>query len=493
MPSRCLITALALAAALVPRTSLSGEAAPPLRPNVLFISVDDMNTDLGVYGSPVVKSPNIDRLAARGVRFERAYCQYPFCSPSRSSVLTGLRPDRTRVFDLYYHFRTELPTVVTLPQLFMRNGYVASRVGKVYHYGNPDDIGTSGLDDPPSWQEVVNPAGIDKTALESDVINLTPAKKALGSAVAYLADPRGKDEEHTDGKVATEAIRMLEKHRGQPFFLAVGFYRPHCPYIAPQAHFDAYPLDRISLPEEPEPARLLPAPALQSTKPWPYFGMTREQLREAKRSYYAAISFVDAQIGRVLDALDRLDLRRNTVVVFWSDHGYHLGEHGLWHKKSLFEESARVPLIVALPDGRGAGAVIRRTVELIDLYPTLAELAGLVPPADLDGASLRPLLENSQHRWDRPAFTQVHLGSFGGRSVRTERWRYTEWDEGGRGVELYDHDADPRERVNLAASPDHRAVVDQMKALARRNWPVPVAPGKAERTGAKGVRSRGQE
>ena len=329
------------------------------KPNVLFIAVDDMNNDLGCYGHPLVKSPNIDRLAARGVRFDRAYCQFPLCSPSRSSLMTGLRPGTTRVFDLQYHFRTGLPDVQTLSQCFMANGYYAARVGKIYHYGNPGQIGTSGLDDPPSWQHFVNPAGRDKTVLETDIINYT-TNRGLGSAMSFLSDRAGRDEEHTDGKVATEAIKLLEEHQGQPFFLAVGFYKPHTPYVAPKKYFDLYPLDRIQLPPDVSAQTIgVPRPALTSTQPWPYFGVTPDQARECKQAYYAAISFVDAQIGRVLDTVDRLKLWDNTIVVFWSDHGYHLGEHGLWMKQSCFEESARVPLSWPRP-AKKLGARFRR-------------------------------------------------------------------------------------------------------------------------------------
>ena len=311
-------------------SAVSALAAPKL--NVLFLAVDDMNNDLGCYGHPQVKSPNIDRLAKLGVRFDRAYCQFPLCSPSRSSLMTGLRPDTTRVFDLQYHFRTHLPDVVTLPQMFSRNGYYAARVGKIYHYGNPGDIGTSGLDDKASWQHFVNPAGRDKTTIERDILNYTP-KRGLGSAMCFLADQTGKDEEHTDGKVATETIKLLEANQDKPFFLACGFYKPHTPYVAPAKYWQPYPLAEIKLPVEPEGNRDGKLkPALAST-PQPYFGVTPDQARECKQAYYAAISFVDAQVGRLLDALDRLKLADNTVVVFWSDHGYHEGEHGLWMKQ----------------------------------------------------------------------------------------------------------------------------------------------------------------
>jgi iduronate 2-sulfatase len=262
---------------------LSG-ASRETKLNVLFIAVDDMNNDLGCYGHPRVKSPNIDRLARMGVRFERAYCQFPLCSPSRSSLMTGLRPDTTRVFNLTYHFRTGLPDVVTLSQTFMNNGYYAARVGKIYHYGNPGDIGTSGLDDVPSWNHVVNPAGRDKTVLETDIINYTP-KRGLGSAMCFLSDKEGRDEEHTDGKVATEAIKLLEQHKDKPFFLAAGFYKPHTPYIAPKKYFDLYPMDQIQLPQEPaDHLKSVPKPALASTQPWPYFGVTGDQARECKQA-----------------------------------------------------------------------------------------------------------------------------------------------------------------------------------------------------------------
>jgi iduronate 2-sulfatase len=453
-------------------------AADAKKPNVLFIAVDDMNNDLGCYGHPLVKSPNIDKLAARGVRFDRAYCQYPLCSPSRSSLMTGLRPDTTRVFDLQYKFRQGIPEVVTLSQLFGKSGYYSARVGKIYHYGNPGDIGTSGLDDPQSWQEFYNPAGTDKTALESDVINYTP-KRGLGSSMSLLADKAGKDEEHTDGKVATQAIELLEKHKDKPFFLAVGFYKPHCPWIAPQKYFDMYPLSDIALPPvAPDFEKNALVPALLSTKPWPYFGVKEDEARKAKQAYYATISFVDAQIGRVVDALDRLGLRENTVIVFWSDHGYHLGEHGLWMKMSCYEESARVPLIIAPPAAKSAGKTSKRTVELIDLYPTLADLAGLDAPKSLQGASLRPLLDDPGAEWKRPAFTQVQRGAFPGHSVRTERWRYTEWDRGAKGAELYDHESDPQELKNLALLPEHAATVAEMKSLLKANHPVPVEGGK---------------
>jgi uncharacterized sulfatase len=466
-----LVTLLALLFCLVPL-----QAAESL--NVLFIAVDDMNNDLGCYGNALVKSPNIDALAARGVKFDRAYCQFPLCSPSRTSLMTGLRPDTTRTFNLQYHFRQGLPDVATLSQFFKNNGYYAARVGKIYHYGNPGEIGTDGLDDAPSWTEKFNPAGRDKTILEPEIIRLS--KGGLGSSISILADKTGKDEEHTDGMVASQTIRLLEANKDKPFFIAAGFYKPHCPYVAPQKYFDLYPLEKITLPEIAEGFRqTVPAPALASTNPWPYLGVMPDEARQGKQAYYATISFVDAQIGRVINALDRLGLRDNTVVVFWSDHGYLLGEHGMWMKQSCFEESARVPLIIAPPKSKSAGQSCPRTVELLDIYPTLVDLAGLIPPTHLQGARLRPLLDNPQAAWNRPAFTQVQRGALPGHSVRTERWRYTEWDGGEKGTELYDHKNDPQELKNLADNPQFTGVQAQMKALIKANHPMRVQGGKA--------------
>jgi iduronate 2-sulfatase len=465
----------------------SASAADPPRPkyNVLFIAVDDMNCSLGCYGNPLVKSPNLDRLAWRGVRFDRAYCQFPLCSPSRTSLLTGLRPDTTQVFDLQKHFRTVLPDVVTLPQMFRNHGYFVARVGKIYHYGVPGDIGTNGLDDPASWEQRVNPRGRDKDE-ENLLTNYTP-KRGLGSSLSFLR-AEGTDQEQTDGIGAGAAVKFIEDNRDRPFFVAAGFYRPHCPYIAPKKYFDLYPLERITMPKEPaDYLMLVPPPALASTVPWPWFGVTELQARESVLAYYAAISFVDAQIGRVLDALDRLHLADRTIVVFWSDNGYHLGEHGLWMKQSDFENSARVPVIIAAPQQKAKGKACLRTVELLDLYPTLAELCGLTPPPNLAGKSLKPLLDDPQAAWDKPAFTQVWRGSFPGYSVRTERWRYTEWDDGKRGTELYDYKTDPLEYHNLANDPQHAAKLAEMKALVQKNWATSYRPAAKKPAANKGA------
>jgi uncharacterized sulfatase len=272
--------------------------------------------------------------------------------------------------------------------------------------------------------------------------------------------------------VASETIRLLEKHRSHPFFIAAGFYRPHCPYVAPKKYFDLYNLSDIRVPHVPAgQAKSVPALALGSTVPWPWFGVTELQAAESILAYYAAISFVDAQVGRLLDGLERLGLSGNTTVVLWGDNGYHLGEHGLWKKQSLYEGSARVPLIMA-----GAGVAARsgtcgRTVESLDVYPTLAELCGLPAPATLQGMSLRPLLDDPGREWLRPAYTQVTAPRRTGYSVRTERWRYTEWGGGASGSELYDYDSDPGELRNLAGDTRHEAVVAEMRTRLRQLQP----------------------
>lgn len=466
---RGLLAAVAAAMLALPGGP-AGARAQQKKLNVLYIVSDDLCARLGCYGDPLVQSPNVDRLARRGVRFERAYCQYPLCNPSRSSFLTGMRPDHTKVYENATHFRQALPDVVTMPQTFRKAGYYVARVGKLYHYGVPNQIGTSGLDDPPSWQEFVNPRGRDKDD-EPKIFSLVPGK--FGAELSWLA-AEGSDEEQTDGIGATEAIRLLEAHKDQPFFLAVGFYRPHTPYVAPKKYFDLYPTSKIRLPEVPADQRQrAPAPAFASAKP-EQENLTDDLRRQAIQAYHASTTFMDAQVGRVVAALERLKLADRTVIVFQSDHGYHLGEHGLWQKMALFEGVARVPLIIVAPGAQGNGKASGRIVELVDMHATLADLCGLSAPAT-DGVSLRPLLDNPRAAWSRPAYTQVARGrvagpnpnGFMGRSVRDEGTRYTEWDEGRKGSELYDQEKDPQELHNLANDPAAAQTVARMKGLLR--------------------------
>lgn len=443
-------------------------AAPTRKKNVLFIATDDLAPALGCYGNKVVKTPNIDRLAARGVHFTRAYTQYALCSPSRSSLMTGLAPDTTKIYDLVTHFRSTIPDVVTLAQCFRQNGYVAARVGKIYHYGNPGQIGTNGLDDEPSWDERINPRGVDKDE-EDKLTNHTPKRTGLGSALAFYASPE-PDEKHTDGMVASETIRLMEKYekyKDKPFFLAAGFYRPHCPFIAPKKYFDLYPAEKIQpLPVTDAEMQAAP-PFAYYTKP-ANWGLSVEQQKEVLQAYYASVSFVDANVGNLLDALDRLGLTDSTEIVFWSDHGYGLGEHGQWMKQTIFEAATRIPLIFAGPGVKAKGKACGRTVEMLDFYPTLAGLCGLEKvPSTLHGKNLQPLLTNPSSPWDRPAISQVRgngANKIMGYSIRTERYRYTEWDGEKEGIELYDYQKDPAELKNVAKDPSYTRIKDQLAA-----------------------------
>jgi iduronate 2-sulfatase len=442
-------------------------AAEKSKLNVLFITADDLNVDLGCYGHPLVKTPNLDRLASRGVRFDRAYCQYALCNPSRSSLMTGRRPDSIRVLNNGAFFRDTMPDVITLPQLFRQQGWFSARAGKIFHAGVPMDIGTDGRDDPLAWDFKVNPRGRDKDQ-EDALVNYSP-KRSLGSCLCYEA-AEGTSEEQTDGKIASEIIKLLEQKREKPFLLGVGFYRPHSPHIAPRKFFDLYPLDKIPAPKSP-PGDLKGVPQEAFFIKPPNWGATEQQQREVIRGYYATVSFLDEQVGRVLDALDRLELADSTIVVFFGDNGYLLGEHGQWMKTMLFEPAARVPFIMAGP-GIAKGKPCPRTVELLDLYPTLTDLCGLTPPPGLEGRNLRPLLSNPDAPWPYPAYTQVlrldDKRRPAGHSVRTERWRYTEWEQGKTGVELYDEIADPGEFNNLAHDAKCTNIVAELRVLLRQ-------------------------
>jgi uncharacterized sulfatase len=470
--------------------------------NVLYIVSDDLNNSLSCYGHAIAKSPRIDELASRGMRFDRAYCQYPLCNPSRSSFLTGLRPDQTGVKENTTQFRQNIPEVVTLPQLFQKAGYFVARVGKLYHYGVPTQIGTDGLDDPPSWMAKFNPRGRDRDD-EPKIFTLTPGQ--FGGTPSWLAAD-GEDSEQTDAIGAEMAIKLLEQNKDKPFFIACGFYRPHTPYVAPKKYFAMYPPEKAGVVTTPSgDLDDIPVAALTSRRT----DMDEKLQREARQAYFASITFMDQQVGKLLDTLDRLKLRDKTVVVFHSDHGYHLGEHGcLWQKQSVFEESARIPLIISAPGMKSPGKGTSALTELIDVYPTVAELCGLTPPAGLPGKSLVPQLADPAKPNKDFALSQVHRGGggggqgkkakaaekakgekaqtekatadtkaqaekkqnqkanggFDGYSIRTDRWRYTEWDEGKQGTELYDHQADPQEYTNLAKDPKHAETVKQLSS-----------------------------
>jgi uncharacterized sulfatase len=468
----------------------TGAARAANRPNVLFIAVDDLNMNVGCYGDTIVKTPNIDKLAARGVRFDRAYCQYPFCNPSRASMLTGMRPDTIGIYDLQHNFRGTAPDAVTLPQMFKNNGYFVARVGKIYHYGVPREIGTPGMDDAPSWDYTFNPLGRDK--IEEDklhVLTRGTGSTTIGFAMAWL-DMEGTDDEQTDAIGVTHTIELLEKQAktpDKPFFIGMGFFRPHTPFVATKPWFEKYPLESIKLPKVPaDDLADIPDAALM-IRPNDY-GLSEKDLKDCVRGYVASVAALDAQVGRLLDALDRLKLADNTIVVFFSDHGFLLGEHHQWQKQMLFEQANRVPLIIAGPGASGAaGKAAMKPVELLDVYPTLAELCGLTPPANVEGRSLKPLLDNPSREWDHPAFSQVsrrrNKQLTMGYSVRTARWRYTQWSKDGKdGEELYDHDKDPGEITNLANDPAQAEVVAQMRKLIEPQRARFLAPDAAWRT-----------
>jgi iduronate 2-sulfatase len=459
-------------------------ATTSAQPNVLFIVSDDLNTYLGCYGDPRAKTPHLDALAARGVKFDRAYCTFPLCGPSRNSFLTGLYPNSSGILSNAQIFRQTIPSHASLPQTFRRHGYFAARIGKLYHYNVPKSVGTNGHDDPGSWELELNPAGVDRLEEEPDIFSLTPGQ--FGGTLSWFASPKG-DAHHTDGLMAADAEWVLERcasRPDRPFFLAVGFFRPHTPYVAPKTpYFDLYrPEDMPIFPPVDQNPPSVPPAALGSYKK-EQDKLTDDLRRQCAQAYYASISFLDAQVGRVINALERLGLDSSTIIVFTSDHGYHMGEHGLYQKMSLFEGSARVPLLIVSP-GMGRGTTVAEPVSQIDLYPTLTELAGIPGPANLQGQSLVPFLKNPEATGRGWALTQVSRGGgsnratvtsdqgssgqrFFGYSLRTPRWRFTEWDEGAQGTELYDHDADPGERTNLAADPALADVVAELRASLR--------------------------
>ena len=467
------------------------------KPNILFITIDDLNNDLGAYGHNLVKSPNIDKLAAKGVRFDKAYSQAPLCTPSRSSFMTGLYPDQTGIIahgshtQTNPHFRTHIPGVTTLPQFFRKNGYFSGRIGKIYHQGVPNQIGTSGPDDPASWDEVVNPIGVDRLD-ESGIQSYNKGaleRRSFGGTLSWRS-VKGPDSDHTDSKIASEAIAMLKRHHpaktGKPFFLGVGFYRPHTPYVAPEKYFDMYPLDRIKPYKMPANDRNdIPEVALHNLDG--KLSLTTEQRKVIIQAYYASISFMDAQVGRVLNSLEELGLADNTIIVFVSDHGYELGQHGLWQKGSLFEGSTRIPMIIYAPNKMGNGKAASAPVEMVDIYPTLTSLTGLNGPDYLAGEDLTPMLDDTSVAVREGAYSAIlnrYRGVDGrysftkirGHSIRTNRYRYTEWGDGIVGVELYDHANDPEELTNLADKVPLESVriklkwllVDRVKAASKR-------------------------
>jgi len=466
------------------------------KPNVLFIVADDLRTDLGCYGS-VAKTPNLDALAARGVRFDRAYCQQAVCNPSRSSFLTGKRPDSLHLWVNGTHFREKNPDVKTLPEWFKDGGYETRGIGKIFHNWHTKEKG-----DRRSWSadEFLHYAnhGDDKPEVKGEL----PPNLALDIGRDYgnvpLCERRDvPDEAYYDGRIAAEAVKVLDAVKEKPFFLAVGFWKPHAPFNAPKKYWDLYDAKKIPLLD---PSRPKDAPAIAFHDSREILGLPPKQITldtakiaEMRHGYLANISYLDAQVGQVLKALDDKKLTDRTIIVFVSDHGYHIGEHTQWAKTSCFEFDARVPLIIATPGMKTAGKATSSLVELVDLFPTLTDLAGLKSPAGLDGLSLVPVLNDpaatvkpaafTQH--PRPAYadrTPTGLPDAMGYSVRTTSGRYTEWRDWNTGKlvgsEYYEHKLDPTELTNRAEELKDTEELKSARAALHKQFPPDLPPAK---------------
>ena len=489
---------LSLALTLLWIAVLAPAADPPERPNVLFFAVDDLRTDIGCYGHAEAKTPNIDALAKRGMVFRRAYCQQAVCSPSRTSLLTGLRPDSTKVYDLQTHFRDTIGDVTTLPQHFKNQGYHVVGMGKIFH---------GGLDDAKSWSEPHRNGGGEGYVLPENKQRVA-AGKAKAQAAANAAGKKKKklptakgsrgepfemadvpDNAYTDGSLAEMAMAELRerKEAGQPFFLAVGFVKPHLPFNSPKKYWDLYDPAKLKLAANPfRPKDAPPYAVTDFGELRNYFGvpesgpLSDEMSRKLIHAYRAATSFTDANIGKVLDELDRLGLAENTIVVLWGDHGWKLGEHASWCKHSNMENDANAPLILSAPGMKAAGKQTRALVEFVDIYPTLCEVAGVPLPAGLEGVSAKPLLDEPTRPWKTAAFSQYPRSHEGrqlmGYAMRTDRYRFVQWQDRRTGEpvahELYDHQTDAAENQNLAGRAEHRELLQQLAAQLKAGWPA---------------------
>jgi len=410
------------------------------KPNVLFIAVDDLNDWTGALGGyPGIETPSLDRLAANGTLFTRAYCSAPACNPSRASLMTGVRPSTSGVYHNSQPWRRAMPDVVTLPQQFQAAGYKVWGGGKIYHGRFPD---------PPSWHEYFKRP--NDPLPKKRPLNGIPNTAHFDWGVVPVSD-----EEMSDTKVTSWGIDFLQQKQTQPFFLAVGIFRPHLPWYAPQKYFDKYPLEKIKLPETLDnDLDDVPAVGQEIARQRDHNRVTSSHnWKKAVQGYLASITYADAQIGRLLDALEKSPHAENTIVVLWSDHGWHLGEKRHWRKFALWEEATRVTMMMSVPGVTKPGSRCERTVSLLDIYPTLCDLCGVEKPSQLEGDSLQPLLKDPSHEWNRPAITTHGQNNH---AVRDERWRYIRYHDGGE--ELYDHQADPLEWKNLAGDDKYKAV-----------------------------------
>ncbi|MDP6544617.1 MAG: sulfatase [Phycisphaerae bacterium] len=477
-----------IAAAAFPGLLAGAEKTAPRR-NVLFIAVDDLRPQMGCYGDPHAVTPRMDRLAKHGMVFRRAYCQQAVCNPSRASLMTGRYPDTIKVWDLGTHFRKHMPNVVTLPQHFKNHGYHTECIGKIYH--DPRRFR-----DKPSWsvpeQLAFTREVRGKYVLKDNLRIYQPGGRPGKEKAAATECADVPDNAYIDGRVADKAVQRLGVLRKQdkPFFLAVGFRRPHLPFSAPKKYWDMQKSQRIGKPANPTPPANVPKIALHDWRELrgytdiPRSGkLTDAQTANLRHGYYAAMSYVDAQIGRVLAELDRLDLRSRTVICLWGDHGWHLGEHGLWGKTTNFELDTRVPLIFAIPGQKTAGQSTRSLAEFTDIYPTLVELCELPAAESLEGRSIIPVLKDPTATVRKAAFSQFPRGRIMGYSMRTDHYRYTEWRalKTGQVVarELYDHHTDAKEMVNIAADKEHQATADKLSKLLSAGWKAALPSAKS--------------
>jgi iduronate 2-sulfatase len=435
--------------------------------NVLFVVVDDLRPELGCYGAREVVSPHFDRLASKGMLFHNAYAQYPVCNPSRASFLSGMRPDECGIVSNDVPFRVAMPDIVSLPQLFRQNGYYTAGIGKIFHLGQDREGKQVLFQDPLSWDYFFDSLhDAPKIGRTGEGRNLTGGRLKWCEWRAA----NGGDEAQPDGINTNAALTILEKHHDKPFFIALGLHKPHDPFVAPKKYFDLYPEGSTKIVGEPADRSPQVRYAIPNSNDFAAF--TDKERREFKRAYQACMSFADAQLGRLLDAMDRLKLWDNTMVIVIGDHGYHLGEHGWWNKVTVYEIGARSPMMVWMPGAQGMGKPTTAIIEFIDLYPTVIDYAGLKAPHKLSGTSLRPVLDDPAHPGKDAAFSQVNRGNNVGRSVRTPHWRYTEWGPDGKaGVELYDHRKDHGEYQNLAEHPAHAATRKRMAKLLQTGFP----------------------
>ncbi|MCF6223402.1 MAG: sulfatase [Flavobacteriaceae bacterium] len=436
------------------------------KPNILFIIADDLTaTAVSAYENKASNTPNIDKLANEGVRYTKAYTQYPVCGPSRASFMSGYYPNATTTFG-YVSGRENIGSNrKTWSQLFKDNGYYTARVSKIFHMGVPIDIetGSNGADDEASWTERYNSQGPEWQAIgEAELVQGNPQGtiKRKGGNVMTIVKAEGDDLVHSDGKTAQKAIELIKKHKNEPFFLAVGFVRPHVPFVAPKKYFEPYPFNKVMMPEIIEndwndiPKRGINYVTSINAQ------MSLEQEKKAIAAYYASVAYMDKQVGKVLNSLKQEGLEDNTIVIFTSDHGFHLGEHSFWMKVSLHEESVRVPLIIKVPGKKPA--VCNSFVELLDLYPTISALAGLKTSGDLQGENINKTLDDPNHKVREMAFSV----SQGGKSflLRSDRWAFIQYDEDAQsGMELYDMQKDPKQFHNLAHKLEYASVVSMFQ------------------------------